>query len=100
METEARPVLTKVENESQMISIPYRIEMISLFLCDLKENKISDITFIGSVEGVLNPLFMLKPEDHKLKDFQWHILLKPLTKEDIFKKHEKIIKEEEKPIHF
>ena len=40
METEARPVLTKVENESQMISIPYRIEMISLFLCDLKENKI------------------------------------------------------------
>ena len=67
---------------------------------DLKENKISDITFIGSVEGVLNPLFMLKPEDHKLKDFQWHILLKPLTKEDIFKKHEKIIKEEEKPIHF
>jgi len=40
VETEARSVLTKVENESQMISIPYRIEKISLFLCDLKENKI------------------------------------------------------------
>ena len=40
METETRPVLTKLENESQMISISYRIEMVSLFFCDLKENKI------------------------------------------------------------
>ena len=53
---------------------------------DLKENRISDITFISGVEGTLNPLFMLKPEDHKLKDFQWYIHLKPLVKEDIFKK--------------
>ena len=52
---------------------------------DLEENRISDITFIGKVEGSLNPLFMLKPEDHKLKDFQWHIQLKPLSKTDIFK---------------
>lgn len=53
---------------------------------ELEEKKIKDITFILKPEGTLNPLFMVKPEDMKLKDFQWYIEKKPLTKEDIFKK--------------
>lgn len=57
---------------------------------ELEEKKIRDITFITKPEGTLNPLFMVKPEDQLLKDFQWHIELKPLKKEDIFIKNKGI----------
>lgn len=53
---------------------------------ELLEKRIQTITFIHKPEGSLNPLFMVSPEEQKLKDFQWHIDLKPLIKEDIFKK--------------
>ncbi len=53
---------------------------------ELLDKKIQDITFINKPEGSLNPLFMVKPEEQQLKDFQWHIELKPQTKEDIFRK--------------
>ena len=53
---------------------------------ELENKKIKDITFINDVEGTLNPLFMVTPEDGKLRDFQWHIEKKPLKKEDIFLK--------------
>lgn len=52
---------------------------------ELENKKLKDITFIGKPDGTLNPLFLVKPEDGKLKDFQWHIEKKPLVKEDIFK---------------
>lgn len=52
---------------------------------ELEHKRIVAITFITKPEGSLNPLFMVKPEDQLLKDFQWHIDLKPLVKEDIFK---------------
>lgn len=51
---------------------------------ELKNKKVTDITFITKPEGTLNPLFLVKPEERKLKDFQWHIHKKPLKKEDIF----------------
>lgn len=51
----------------------------------IEDRKVKDIIFINKPEGQLNPLFMLKPEDLKLKDFQWYIDKKPLSKEDIFK---------------
>lgn len=53
---------------------------------DIDQRKVKNITFINNVDGTLTPLFMIKPEDMKLKDFQWHIEKKPLSKEDIFKK--------------
>lgn len=56
---------------------------IRIFLVD---RKVKDIIFINKPEGMLTPLFMVKREDMKLKDFQWHIEKKPLQKEDIFKK--------------
>ena len=52
---------------------------------ELENKKIKDITFINNVEGTLNPLFMVTPEDGKLRDFQWHIDKKPMKKEDIFR---------------
>lgn len=52
---------------------------------ELENKKVKDITFINKPEGTLNPLFLVKPEERKLKDFQWHIEKKPLEKEDIFK---------------
>lgn len=50
----------------------------------LEQKKVKDIIFINKPEGQLNPLFMVAPEDRFLKDFQWHIQLRPLRKEDIF----------------
>ncbi|MDE6451410.1 MAG: organic solvent tolerance protein OstA [Odoribacter sp.] len=58
----------------------------SVIRIELLDKKIQDITFINKPEGSLNPLFMVQPEDQKLKDFEWRIQLKPVTKEDIFKK--------------
>ncbi len=57
----------------------------SMIRIELEERKIKDITFITKPEGSLNPLFMVKPEDRQLKDFQWHIEKKPMKKEDIYK---------------
>lgn len=51
----------------------------------LEQKKVKDIVFITKVEGQMNPLFLVQPEDKFLKDFQWHIDQKPLEKEDIFK---------------
>ena len=51
---------------------------------DLENQKIKDITFIQNVEGSLNPLFMIKEEDHKFNDFVWHINKRPKNKLDIF----------------
>lgn len=52
----------------------------------LQQKKVKDIVFVTKPEGQLNPLFMVEPQDRFLKDFQWHIDLKPLNKEDIFRK--------------
>ena len=58
--------------------------MSSTIKIELEHKKIKDITFITKVEGTLNPLLLVKPEDRELKDFHWHIDKKPLKKEDIF----------------
>lgn len=49
-----------------------------------KEGKIHQIVFIKSPEGELKPLLELTNEDKKLKDFDWKIRLRPLSKFDIF----------------
>lgn len=54
----------------------------------LEQKKVKDIIFINKPEGQLNPLFMVATADRYLKDFQWHIGLKPLNKGDIFRKTE------------
>lgn len=51
----------------------------------VQDRKVKDIIFITKPEGTLNPLFLVNPEDMRLKDFKWLIHLKPLSKEDIFK---------------
>lgn len=50
----------------------------------IENRKVKDIVFIKKPEGQLNPLFMVEPEEMRLKDFRWLIDLKPLQKEDIF----------------
>lgn len=50
----------------------------------IQNRKVKDIIFIQKPEGQLNPLFMVAPEERRLKDFQWWIEKKPLKKEDIF----------------
>lgn len=52
----------------------------------LQEKKLKDIVFLNKPEGQLNPVLMVKPEDRKLKDFQWRIELRPISKTDIFRK--------------
>lgn len=58
-----------------------------------KEGKINTISFLSAPEGELKPLAELKEEDKKLKDFDWKIQLRPLSKYDIFER--KPLKEEE-----
>ena len=48
------------------------------------EGKIHQIVFIDSPEGELKPLLELTEADKKLKDFDWKIRLRPLSKYDIF----------------
>lgn len=50
----------------------------------IEQKKIKDIVFINKPEGQMNPLFLVKPEELFLRDFQWRIQEKPLRKEDIF----------------
>ena len=52
----------------------------------IENRKVKDIIFIKKPEGQLNPLFLIEPQEMKLRDFQWHIEKKPLQKEDIFLK--------------
>jgi hypothetical protein len=49
-----------------------------------KEGKINTISFLSAPEGELKPLHELKEEDKKLKDFDWKISQRPLSKYDIF----------------
>jgi lipopolysaccharide export system protein LptA len=50
------------------------------------EGKIYKIIFFKAPEGELKPLFDLTEEDKKLKDFDWKIQLRPLSKYDIFER--------------
>ena len=52
----------------------------------IENRKVKDIIFIKKPEGQLNPLFLVEPQEMKLREFQWHIEKKPLQKEDIFLK--------------
>ncbi len=57
------------------------------------DGKIHQIIFIKSPEGELKPLLELTEADKKLKDFDWKIRLRPLSKYDIFPRGEIIIDE-------
>lgn len=50
----------------------------------LQQKKVQDIIFINKPEGSLNPLFLVKPEERYLQDFQWRIAERPRNKEAIF----------------
>lgn len=50
----------------------------------IENRKVKDIIFIKKPEGQLNPLFLIEPQEMKLRDFQWHVEKKSLQKEDIF----------------
>lgn len=52
----------------------------------IDQRHLKDIIFIGKPEGTTIPLFQVKPEDSKLRDFKWLIDLQPKQIEDIFKK--------------
>ncbi len=50
----------------------------------VKENKVEQIVFIEAPEADLFPVDELPPEERLLKNFEWHINLRPKSKEDIF----------------
>ena len=52
----------------------------------LQARRVKDIVFISSVEGNLNPTFLVTSEERFLKDFMWLIEKQPAQKEDIFLK--------------
>lgn len=62
------------------------------------DGKISQTKFLKAPEGELKPLFELKEEDKKLKDFNWRINLRPLSKYDIFEKETEPANTEELPV--
>ena len=51
---------------------------------EIKNRKVTDIIFINKPEGELNPLFLVDPEEARLKGFQWLKYLQPKDKHDIF----------------
>lgn len=75
-------VLYYTDDQGEIIGLNKTIcSNIKIFL---KERKVNDIIFLNKPEGNVTPLFMLKPEDRRLKDFNWRIYLRPRAKEDIF----------------
>ena len=58
-----------------------------------KEGKIHKIIFLKSPEGELKPILELTSVDKTLKDFDWKIRLRPLSKHDIFPRGEILLDE-------
>jgi lipopolysaccharide export system protein LptA len=56
----------------------------SEMLIFLKENQVSNITFITKPDATMYPIKELTPKELQLKDFAWRIQLKPAGKNDIF----------------
>lgn len=50
----------------------------------IKNNAISRISLLRNPDATLHPVKEVSPADMKLKDFAWHGLLQPLSKQDIF----------------
>jgi lipopolysaccharide export system protein LptA len=62
--------------ESSRISIRFR------------EGKVFRISFLQAPEGILKPLFALTEEEKTLRDFDWKIHLRPLSRHDVFWREE------------
>ncbi len=54
-----------------------------------KEDRINEISFLGSPSGDMKPLLELVEGDKTLSNFEWKIHLRPLSKKDIFWRPEK-----------
>jgi lipopolysaccharide export system protein LptA len=50
----------------------------------LNEEKVEEIRFLVKPTATLYPLELIAPEELVMKDFKWHIQLRPRKKEDIF----------------
>lgn len=60
----------------------------------IDKRKIKDIIFMNKPDGELLPLFLVNPEEERLKDFRWLKYLQPLDKHDIFnEKHPPVVEE-------
>ena len=51
-----------------------------------KEGKISFISLLSDPEGTLKPTFQIESADRKLQGFTWKEDIRPLSKEDIYRK--------------
>jgi hypothetical protein len=51
-----------------------------------KEGKIFRISFIGQPEGKLTPIPQLSDDQRRLSGFDWKDSIRPLSREDIFRK--------------
>jgi lipopolysaccharide export system protein LptA len=56
---------------------------------DFKDKKIEKLKLWPKATGKMTPLPDIKPDQGKLKDFEWYDYLRPLNKDDIFRKIKK-----------
>jgi hypothetical protein len=53
----------------------------------VEEGKIKEVTEFGNPDGVLDPPNLKSPEERKLQGFRWLSGLRPIDKNDIFRKN-------------
>jgi hypothetical protein len=53
---------------------------------DIADNKLEKLKLWSSIKGVTTPLSQTSPEDKTLKGFVWLDYLRPINKDDIFRK--------------
>ncbi len=58
-----------------------------------RDEKIYRISFLQSPLGTLKPLFDVTDEEKRLSGFDWKIALRPMSKEDLFRRNNRITEE-------
>ena len=53
---------------------------------DIADNKLEKLKLWSSIKGVIRPLSQTSPEDKTLKGFVWLDYLRPINKDDIFRR--------------
>lgn len=75
------------EEDSTMIGLN---KMESAYLeIDTENNQIKRIKTYSKTEGIMTPLPLLKPEDSRLKGFEWLHYLRPSGPDDIFRSNDR-----------
>ncbi|NLX66627.1 MAG: hypothetical protein GXZ19_07650 [Bacteroidales bacterium] len=95
VEGEAVSLYYVQEEDSTMIGLN---KMESAYMeIDTEDNQVKRIKTYSKTEGVITPLPLLKPEDTRLKGFQWLHYLRPSDSKDIFRSNDRQSSESTEP---